>query len=98
MILIQLSSTNVHQCPDRERQGKHPCSTGVETVTGMGGCFGSLQVKTEEKKKWKTSIGVLPAEILEEVFRLGLSLKFGGLSKLLFQNSITYFLVNQSLI
>ena len=31
-------------------------------------------------------------------YTLGLSLKFGGLSKLLFQNSITYFLVNQSLI
>ena len=29
---------------------------------------------------------------------LGLCLKFGGILKLLFQNSITYFLVNQSLI
>ena len=36
--------------------------------------------------------------LLELVFLLGLSLKFGGLSQLLFQNSITYFLVNQSLI
>ena len=31
-------------------------------------------------------------------YRLGLSLKLGGLSNLLFQNSITYFLVNQSVI
>ena len=40
--------------------------------------------------------GLVPAA--GESWLLGLSLKFGGLLKLLFQNSITYFLVNQSLI
>ena len=38
------------------------------------------------------------AMLKNNVSVVGLSLRFGGLSKLLFQNSITYFLVNQSLI
>ena len=45
------------------------------------------------------SLNVLFSCAVEDsVFLLGGAPPFGGISKLLFQNSITYFLVNQSLI